>query len=747
MTSSPQRPYRRRKACLLAAAFSLSAGGVASAQARREAPDDATPSPAPPATAHANVKPAPARSGLRTSASGAGASDVVVTASRLNLLGLATSASQGVVTRQEIELRPIFRVGQLFETVPGLVVTVHSGEGKANQYLLRGFNLDHGTDFASFVDAMPVNKPTNTHGQGYSDQNFVMPQLVAGLDFTKGPYYASLGDSGAVGSARLRLIDTIPNTLEVSAGTLGDQEVFLAGTHAFGPDDRLLAAVDYAHLDGPWTHPDNFHRLNLELRYSHGDAQNGYSLTGLYDHNHGNLTTDQPLRAVQEGLIDRFGSLDASDGSRTERYSLSARFARTAEASSFTAGAYVIHSRMTLWNDFTHLLDDPVNGDQEEQTEARTTGGGEAAYKLRWTLGGITNVSVVGAQARYDELFIDRRHTLRRAVLDYCATGGDDTPAPLGACNADRVSLLDLAPYVENTTYWTPWLRTVLGLREEYYRATDHSLVSGFKGATDETLAQPKGSLVLGPFRRTELYLSAGRGFHSDDVRGVFGTVPQEGLPGNASATPLLAPAVGEEIGLRTNIVPRLQVQVALFQEDFDSELAYDADAGEDTASAPSRRRGVEVSAQYHPLRWLELNTDLAVTRARYRGDLAPYGLDGPHIANAPEFISSFGLLVNNLGRWSGGLQWRILGPYPISDGDKDPKDDGYAEMNLDANYQLTRRIKLRLAIYNLTDTRADAAAYYYAARLPGEPAGGIPDYQIHPLEPISARFTLAVTF
>ena len=678
-------------------------------------------------------------------------SDVVVTGSRVNLLGVANTASQGSVTRAEVELRPIFRVGQLFETVPGLVVTVHSGEGKANQYLLRGFNLDHGTDFASFVDGMPINRPTNTHGQGYSDQNFLIPELVAGLDFTKGPYYAALGDSGAVGSARLRLLDTIANTVTVSAGTLGDQRAVLTGTQAFGGGDRLLGAVEYAHLDGPWDHPDNFHKLNLALRYSHGDEANGYNLTGLYYHGHGNLTTDQPQRALDAGLIGRFGTLDPSDGSRSERISLSGRYATTSDAWSFVSSAYYIHSRQTLWNDFTHFLDDPVNGDQEEQTETRSTAGGRATLKWNLELGGVDTVTTFGAEARYDDVYIDRRHTLTRAVLPYCEQEGADqtTPFPAvhGACNADRVHLLDLAPYAENTTYWTPWLRTILGVREEYYRADDRSLVSGFRGKADELLFQPKGSLVLGPFWKSELYLSAGRGFHSDDVRGVFGTVPQEGVPGTAGRTPLLAPADGEEIGFRTNIVPRLQVQVAAFQENFNSELAYDADAGEDTASAPSRRRGVEVSAQYRPFRWVEFNTDLAVSRARYRGDLAAFGLDGPYIANAPTFIGSVGVLVSALGPWSGGLQWRILGPYPITDGPKTPRDGGYNEVNLDVAYRVNARLKLQLGVFNLLDSRQDAAAYFYTSRLPGEPAGRVADHQVHPLEPLSARFGVTATF
>ncbi len=679
-------------------------------------------------------------------------SEVVVTASRLNLLGAAVTASQGSITSAEIQLRPIYRPGQLLETTPGLVVTVHSGEGKAQQYLLRGFNLDHGTDIANFVDDMPVNRPTNTHGQGYSDSNFYMPEVVTGLDFTKGPYYAGVGDFGAVASTHVHIANAIPNQIAVSVGTLGVYNLFVGGTQKLTEADRIMGGFYLGHVDGPFDHPDNFRKIDGVLRYSHGTLDDGYDLTAMYYHGQGNFTTDQPRRAVQSGLISRYGTLDPSDGSLSERLSLSGHYAARGDGWRFTTNAYVIRQRMTLFNDFTHYLDDPVNGDQEEQTEARTTAGGAVSLRLLKDFGGISTDTVFGLQARYDSAYVDRRHTLRRSVLPYCSIEQPDgsvvqQPITFGACNADQVEMLDLGPYAESTIRWTPWLRTVVGVREEYYHGDDHSLTTGFKGSVEQTLFQPKGSLILGPWWKTELYLSAGRGFHSDDVRGVFGTVAVVGAPIAAGPTPLLAAATGEEFGIRTNIIPKLSVQVALFQEDFKSELTYNADAGQDEASAPSRRQGVEISAQYKPFRWMELNTDLAFSRARYRGDLSNFGLSGPYIADAPSFIGSFGVLVDDLGPWFGGLQWRDLGKYPISDGDKDPQDKGYSEFNADIGYKVNPHLKVQLSVFNLLNTKADSAAYYYAARLPGEPGEGVNDFQVHPLEPISAIVKVTATF
>jgi hypothetical protein len=682
-------------------------------------------------------------------------SEVVVTASRVDLLGKAATASQGSVTLAEIALRPAYRIGEIYESLPGLVVTIHSGEGKASQYLLRGFNLDHGTDFASFVDDMPVNRPTNAHGQGYSDQNFLMPQIVDGVDFTKGPYYAAIGDFGAVGSAHVRLVDDLPNQISGSVGTLGSEDLFVAATHHFGADDRVWGAFDDGHVDGPWTPPGDFNKINATARVSHGGEADGYSLTVMYYRSAGGLETDQSVQALQQGLIGRYGTLDPTDHSRSERFSLSGRYATGGDRWRLSANAYAAHNTMTLWNNFTHYLFDPVNGDQEQQDETRTTLGADLTFTLDHDFGATGSETTVGLQDRYDSVYVDRRHTRARVVLDYCeladAEGDASTPyaAVGGACSADRVKLNDLGLYAQNTTHWTSWLRTVLGLREEVYHGADRSLTLATNGSTEQSLLQPKGSLIIGPVLKTELYVSAGRGFHSDDAREVFLTVPYEGGVSLGFRPPFLAAAMGEEVGMRTNIVPRVQLQVAVFQEDFDSEQLYDQDQGEDQASAPSRRQGVEFSGEFSPFRWIEFNSDLAFSRARYRGSpgsLANFGLDSPYIANAPGFIGSFGILVDRLGPWFGGLQWRDLGPYPVKDGDESPRDKGYSEVNVDIGYKINRVLKAQVGVFNLLDRRADAAAYDYTSRLvPNGPE--VTGLQVHPLEPRSARFTLTATF
>jgi outer membrane receptor protein involved in Fe transport len=639
------------------------------------------------------------------------------------------------------------------------VVTVHSGEGKANQYLIRGYNLDHGTDIANFIDDMPVNRPTNAHGQGYSDLNFFIGPLFNSLDYTKGPFFASVGDFGAVASTHVRLIDDLPLQIQTSAGTQGDEEVFVGGTYHLQDGIKLLGALDLAHVDGPSDPPQNYRKIAATVRLSQGTDWDGYSLTGMYYKGQGRNTTDQPERAITEGLIGRFDSLDPSDGNQSERWSVSGHYGYTGDGWKLWSTVYVIHSTMVLWNDFTHLLFDPVHGDQEQQDENRTTAGGIIAATATSRFAGIESDTTIGVQDRYDTEYIDRRHTQDRVVLDFCNDGDGDYSVGEFACTADRVKLNDVAPYIENTTHFLPWLRTIAGVREDLQTATDRSALPSFNfnGSVRGNLFQPKGSIVAGPWYQTELYYSAGRGFHSDDVRGVLQSVPIAGTELASKGAPLLAKTFGEEIGLRNQSIPKLQLQLAVFRQDFRSELDYDQDAGQDDATAPSRREGVEVSAQYHPYSWLELNTDVAFAKARYfegAGNLVnQFGIVGGNFVSlAPRYTGSVGALIDDLGPWFGGLAERILGPYPLTDGPSQPHAHGYTETNLDVGYKLTPKIKLQLSIYNLLNSHANSAEYYYAtditeAEVAKYGTSGVNDCQVHPLEPISARVTLTALF
>jgi len=662
--------------------------------------------------------------------------EVTVTAQRLSLIGTATTASQGVVVDEELALTPDFRPGQLLETVPGLTVTAHSGEGKANQFLMRGYNLDHGTDLAVFVDAMPVNEPTHAHGQGYADLNFMLPELATNVTYTKGPYYADQGDFSSVGSVHVSYRDTIDDQVSASGGSFGFARLFTAGSVALD-GGKLLGALELQHYDGPWVNPDDQRKVNAVLRYSEGNATDGYSLTAMFYHDLWNATTDQPQRAITQGLIERFGSLDPSDGGYAQRFSLSAQYHTQLAGGELAASAYAISNRMTLWNNFTHYLIDPIHGDQEEQHEDRGTAGFDVAYTLDADFAGFNNDISAGILYRFDTNDVLRLPTQDRVLLTAEELAEVDYPPSYQ--EMDQVHLNSIAVYLQARTHWTAWLRTELGLREDYMHGED----SGTNyGTASSSLTQPKVNVIFTPVDTTELYLSWGRGFHSDDLRGV-NQARILGVPG----APLIASQTGEEVGWRQQFSSKVALTLALYNLDAQSETTYDPDSGQDFAGPASRRYGYEVNLTYQARRWLEFYASYSANHARFK---VPYddgtGHVGEYLPNAPFAAGSFNMYVKNLGPWDAGLAYRYVSSYPLSS-DGVIRGHGYGEWNGEAHYNFAGGWTLGLGVYNIFNTHANAAEFWYVDRLPSEPAAGVADVHLHPLEPLNARFTVTKAF
>lgn len=687
--------------------------------------------------------------------------EVVVTAARLNLIGTASTASQGVVVNEELTLTPAYRPGQVLETVPGLDVTVHSGEGKANQYLMRGYNLDHGTDLAVFIDGMPVNEPTHAHGEGYADVNFMIPELATDVSYTKGTYYANEGDFASVGAVHINYLDKIPDQVSLGVGTLDFQRAFTADSTRLG-DGTLLGAAEVQHYDGPWDTPGDQRKINTVLRYSAGDDERGYSVTGMFYHDLWNAQTDEPERALAEGLITRFGELDPSDGGQAQRASLSMNFHEQLGDGKLTASAYVIGNHLILWNDFTHYLVDPINGDQEQQREDRTTLGTDLGYARNYVWFGANTELVEGFHARYDFNEVSRVPTQDRLAL---------TPAQLAAVDyppyfseRDHVHLDSLAGYVQATSHWTAWFRSVIGFREDYMYGSD---AGTFYGSASDWLPEPKASLIFTPRDTTEFYLSYGRGFHSDDLRGV-NQARITGVPG----APLIASQTGEEIGMRQELLGgKVAATLALYTLSAQSETTYNPDIGQDTAGPGSTRRGFELNITYQALHWLEFYASYSGDRSRFTSPLDDgTGHLGDYLPNAPFATGAFNVYVKNLGPWSGGVAYRYLGAYPLSSGPCSAVavaadfpglsscaaaptragqvfGSGYGEWNADLHYAFPNGWNAGLGIYNLLNNRSNAMEYWYVDRLPGEAAGGQADLHFHPLEPISARFTVGKIF
>jgi outer membrane receptor protein involved in Fe transport len=699
--------------------------------------------------------------------------EITVTSERELLLGTASSASEGIVADQELQLAPVYRPGQLLETVPGLIVTLHSGEGKANQYLLRGYNLDHGTDLETYADGMPINQPTHAHGQGYTDLNFMIPELAEEITYTKGPYYASVGDFGAVGSVHVNYRNSIADQVSATMGTLGFQRIFAAGSQDFAVG-HLLVAGELQHYDGPFVTPDDARKENLVLRYSHGDEHDGFSVTGMYYHQNWTSTTDIPVRAISEGLIpDRFGTLDPTDGGQAQRASLSVNYFATLGDAQFAASGFFIYNELHLFNNFTHFLVDPIHGDQEDQFENRRVMGGAVNYTLPLPLGVLQNEISVGGLTRYDGLGVGR------------SPSQDQTPLPpqndpASFSDDDQVYLFAGAAYLQASTHWTSTLRSVLGVRADYQRGTDVDYLAALHetagytngGTANQDLVQPKGSLIYTPNDFLEFYLSAGRGFHSADLRGVNqDTSVDLGLP----HTPLLARQEGQELGIRAAVAKNFAVTFAVYNLWQQSETILNPDVGQDIAGPPSRRYGYEINITYQFNRWLEFYGGYSGDHTRFTHPFDDgTGHLGTYITDAPVATGSLALYLTNLGPWSGGLNYRYLGNYPLSSGPcvnsaavhdfpgvatscanaptalGQVNGQGFGQVNLDVHYALPSRWSASLGIYNLLNTHAAAAEFWYVDRLQNE-IGAYPDGRAdvheHPLEPIMARFTITKQF
>jgi hypothetical protein len=644
---------------------------------------------------------------------------VLVEGARASQLGIADSANAGSVSQKELEMRTIYRPGELLEAAPGLIASQHSGEGKANQFYLRGFNLDHGTDLATWVDEMPVNQRSHAHGQGWTDLNFLIPELTARLDYRKGPYSARDGDFASAGSASV----TYANRLVRDVATLSVGQNGYARTALAASKDAAGGALTYAlellHNDGPYTHPDDYQKVNGVLRYSRGYANNGWSVTAMAYHGRWNSTDQIPERAVDEGHIGRFDAIDDTDGGEARRYSLSGVWRQTTSDSASKVSAYLIRNQLDLWSNFTYFMNDPVHGDQFAQPDRRVTGGVNALHTWHAHRGDTVTADLsVGLQAQNDNIFNGLQHTQARQTLD--------------VTRQDHIVETSRAAWVESAMRWGEYFRGVAGLRADNYRFRVRSdltaAMASTTASTSDTLLSPSLNLVFGPWKSSELYLNYGQGFHSNDARGAV-----------TSAEPLVR-SRGMEIGLRTEAIPKMQTALSLYRLDFDSELSYVGDEGTTEAGSPSRRYGIEFSHYYKPVKWLSIDFDAAFARARSREVEA--GQD--RIPGAVEGVGQLAITASQLGKkgaWEGALRLRYFGPRPLIE-DNSVRSHASTTLNGRIGYRMAKDLRLELEGFNLANKRVSSIDYYYASRLAGE-AEAREDIHFHPLESRSFRLTL----
>jgi outer membrane receptor protein involved in Fe transport len=677
-----------------------------------------------------------------------------------------TSSSEKNVSGEEVNARPFSRPAEALEVVPGLIVTQHSGDGKANQYFLRGFNLDHGTDLAISVDEMPVNMRTHAHGQGYADLNFLIPELISSVKIRKGPYFADEGDFSSVGSVHINLLDSIRTMASMTIGGFGYRRGLGATSTKLG-EGTLLVAGEVGTYNGPWDNPDGLRKFNGVVRYSQGTATDGFSLTGMAYANKWNSTDQIPLRAITSGEIGLYGAFDPSDGGNSDRFSLSGRLAQTDEGGFSRANFYVIKSSLNLWNNFTYFLTDPVNSDQFHQHDDRILGGVNASHTFESRFAGLPMETEIGVQSRYDDIRLDLNNSLQRQFL-----------SPI---RSDAVREGSVGVFFQNTLHWTDWLRTKVGWRSDFYQTSVKSFFTpANSGGANAFIGSPKFGVVLGPFAKTEFFINAGEGFHSNDARGV--TITESPIDGSAQqSSPFLVKTKGAEVGLRTKLVPGLTNSVSLFLLDSASEILFLGDAGDTAASRPSRRYGIEWTNNYRPVTWLSLEGDIAVTHARFRGDdpnqaalfvsLAGFpasqigNAPGNYIPGAPNMVASAGIQLGEKTGWFSALRYRYFGPRPLTE-DRAFVSPATGLLNGQLGYRFDNGWRIQFDVFNLLNSRSDQITYAYGSLLKSDslfamcfPSSGMPtapaivcqtgmmDRVLHPVEPLAIRMTVAGQF
>ena len=653
---------------------------------------------------------------------------------RSNLIGTAVSASQGEVNASEIAIRPMLRSGEILEWVPGMVVTQHSGTGKANQYFLRGFNLDHGTDFATLMDGMPVNMRTHGHGQGYTDLNFIIPETIERIAYNKGAYYTATGDFSGAGGANL--ISQSQRQQGVAEMTLGqDSYQRLAAVDSVDAGSgNVLWGLELNRYDGPWSDiNEDLNKLNLLLKYSGRLADGDFSVSGMAYDNSWNSADQIPQRAVEQGLIDELGSLDTTVGGQSSRYSINTQWHNEHLSLSF----YAINYDLDLWSNFTYFLDDEAQGDQFEQVDERLIYGGEVSYQFYAQVAGLGAQHQFGVQWRVDDI----------AEVGLYRTKARER---LGAIRSDAVDEQSIGLYWQSQIQLSPALRTQLGLRYDKFDFDVNSLidtnyyavdVSNNRGKQDDAISSLKASLIYTLNNQWESYASIGQGFHSNDARGTIAQVDPLDGSDIEPVDPLVA-SLGYELGLRGFINEQFNTSVALWVLKLDSELLFVGDAGNTEASRESHRQGIELTAYYRINANITADLEYAYTDAEFTDD-AP---EGKHIPGAINNVLQAGLSAQFDNGLFGSVRLRYFGERPLIE-DASVTSEASTVTNLRVGYSFDE-LTFKLDVLNLFDSNDHDIDYFYPSRLASDPLGAeIDDLHYHVLEPRTLRVSMSLAF
>lgn len=661
-----------------------------------------------------------------------------------DLIGIAETASQGEVSQKQFEYRPLSRNGELIEVVPGAVATQHSGSGKANQYFLRGFNLDHGTDFTTYVDGIPMNMTTHAHGQGYMDLNSIIPELVSKVEYGKGPYYAEVGDFSAAGYAKMHTMDKLDQAIaKFTAGSYDYYRTLFANSDKVG-DGNLLYAGEFNLYNGVWQVPEDSKKFNGMLKYTLDQHDWGMSISGNAYSNSWTATNQIPQSAIDSGTLGLYDSMDPSDGGKTNRYSLSGNFWQTGKNWKNDANLYALYTDLNLYSNFSGFTLG-AQGDQILQTERRVQTGGNFEHTRYNKILGFEMDNSVGLQFRHDQIMgLGLYHTSQRQILDTVSN--------------NDVGVSTVGVYFKNHTHWHEKVRTIAGLRGDFINneVTVLSTGSGLantnaanSGSRGKAMISPKLSLVLGPWYDTEYFFNIGYGYHSNDARGTTLQLhPETGTsldPDGNAVSPRIRPAAwsrGGEAGIRTNYIPGLSSTFALWWLESSEELVFVGDAGTTEVNGKSHRYGIELTNYYKPTDWLTLDADYALTTARFAD--TPAGATNNFIPNSVGRVVSTGVTVVAPNGLFGTLRFRHFGSVPLDESGNFWAGDTNI-VNLGAGYK-QKQYKLEIDIFNILGSQSNDIAYAYGSAFPNG-AATTTGILKHPIEPRMVRGTITINF
>lgn len=653
--------------------------------------------------------------------------NVTVYGYRTDLLGTSIAAAEGVVGSAEIAARPVSRTGEILEFVPGMVVTQHSGSGKANQYFLRGFNLDHGTDFATSVDAMPINMRSHGHGQGYTDLNFIIPELIQDIQYRKGPYYAEVGDFSGAGAAQFSLKSSLDKSeVNLTAGDFDYQRLYTA-TQLDLESGRLLFGVEAQRYAGPWKDiNEDVHKTNLLARYSSRLADGEFSVTAMGYRNRWNAADQIPQRAVEQGIIDSLGSLDTDVGGDSSRYSLSTQWTNP----NWSMSAYLVDSDLNLFSNFTYFLDDPINGDEFEQVDNRQLLGGEIARNWQADVAGKSATQKIGLQIRHDE--IDEVGLYKTRARNR-----------LSSTRVDAIDETSLAFFAQSDIQLTEKLRTHLGVRHDYLQVDVRSDLAQNSGDASDGITNVKAGISYSVNNKFETYFNLGQGFHSNDARGA--TIVIDPLSGELSEpVDLLSRSQGLEVGAKLFDNNRYSISTSLWYLALDSELLFVGDAGNTEANRASERSGIEIASYFWFAEGWSIDSELAWTRSRFTDNQL---MEGKYVDGSLPFVASAGISYAPAQTgFHGALRYRHFAAR-VLDSFAQQEAEATSVMNLGLGYRWAQW-SVGLDILNLFDSADHDIDYFYPSRLSGGEADeGVENLHFHPVEPRSLRIRLQASF